>query len=143
MGKGLKENDVAFSSTLDAIFFLVLVSISAVILMPTLAAEDQYTTAGYISSQEMDDHLLCSLLSSRTEDFGYTFRPLGAITDEIFDNRPGDIETVIYGREQKHRCFADMIAESLVLGLEIRDEGTVPNTMTADHTHDTIYCIEE
>ena len=54
MRKSYQENEDAFSSTLDAIFFLVLISISAVILLPNIAAEDQYRTAGYISTQKMD-----------------------------------------------------------------------------------------
>jgi hypothetical protein len=138
MKNNIIQNETAFSSTLDAIFFLVLISISAVILLPNIAAEDQYQTAGYISTQEMDTHLLNSILSSKLDTFKYTLKPaelagynLSIPNSSMMKN----IEETLYQREQKHRTFADIIAENLVLSLEIRNNGTnTPlNPMTAKH----------
>ncbi|WP_406659641.1 hypothetical protein V7O66_07255 [Methanolobus sp. ZRKC3] len=142
------DNEDAFSTTLDAIFFLVLISISAVILLPNLAAEDQYTSSGYICAQEMDNHLLSSILSSKTDEFEYTFKPaeLAGYNLSIPENSMvGNAEKTLYKREQKHRSFADIVAESLVLGLEIKSNANhiALNPMTEEHRVKTKVSIQE
>lgn len=143
MRRNLQINEDAFSSTLDAIFFLVLVSISAVILLPNIAAEDQYRTTGYISVQEMDKHLLNSILSSRFDYFEYTFKPAELTSYNLSlpnNSMMRNVEETLYQREQKHKAFADLLAESLVLGLEMKAENNqakILNPMATEHISET------
>jgi hypothetical protein len=41
------DDERGFSTSIDAILFLILVSVSAVILFPSLAADEQYRSASY------------------------------------------------------------------------------------------------
>ena len=148
MRKSYQENEDAFSSTLDAIFFLALISISSVILLPNIAAEDQYRTAGYISTQEMDKHILSSILSGKVDEFEYTFKPaeLAGYNLSLPNNSMmRNMEETLYQREQKHRTFADILAESLILGLEMRTNETHKslNPMTVKHGIETEAAMQD
>ena len=74
--KNILTDQTAFSSTIDAMFFLVMISIAAILLMPAIMADNQYDAAGYTAIQEFDTHLLESLLSSSADDFEYEITPL-------------------------------------------------------------------
>ncbi|MDW7731459.1 MAG: hypothetical protein SCH66_03400 [Methanolobus sp.] len=142
------QDEKAFSTTLDSIFFLILISISAVILMPTLMAEEQYRSAGYVSAQEMDTHLLGSILSTRTDEFEYTFKPAeiaGLNVTLPEGSMLENAEETLYGREQKHRTFADIIAEDLVLGITLEKNGSTVylNPMAKTHPVSTEDSIKE
>ncbi|MDI3540352.1 MAG: hypothetical protein PWQ52_1475 [Methanolobus sp.] len=71
----LSGNEKAFSSNMDSLIFLLLISISAVILMPAVMAEYQYRSAGYVSLQDTDTLVLSSMLNSRIDEVGYTYKP--------------------------------------------------------------------
>ncbi len=125
--KMLIDNEDAFSSNIDSMIFLMLISISAIILMPAVMAEYQYRSAGYVSLQDTDTLLLSSILNSRSDEVGYTYRP-GEIVGLNLSLPPGsmlrDAEETLYERQQKHRTFADLVAEDLVLGIAVSENGS-------------------
>ncbi|QLC50414.1 hypothetical protein HWN40_09265 [Methanolobus zinderi] len=142
------QDEKAFSSSLDSIFFLILISISAVILMPSLMAEEQYRSAGYVSAQDMDTHLLGTILSTRTDEFEYTLKPTEIAGLNVTFPEGSMLESseeTLYGREQKHRTFADIIAEDLVLGITFENNSNTVylNPMAKIHPVSTEDSIEE
>ncbi|MDG6243627.1 MAG: hypothetical protein QCH31_04440 [Methanolobus sp.] len=123
----LSANDKAFSSSIDACLFLILVSISAVILMPSIAADYQYSSAHYISAQQMDTYLLNTIMSSTLEEYEYTLEPgeLAGIDVNLSQNSIlQDTARTLFTKEQRHRTFSDLVAEGLVLGLVMEKDGT-------------------
>jgi hypothetical protein len=132
------HNEDAFSSNIDSMIFLMLISISAIILMPAVMAEYQYRSAGYVSLQDTDTLLLSSILNSRSDEVRYTYRP-GEIVGLNLSLPPGsmlrDAEETLYERQQKHRTFADLVAEDLVLGMAVSENGskTYLNPMAKMH----------
>lgn len=142
------QDEKAFSTTLDSIFFLILISISAVILMPTLMEEEQYRSAGYVSAQEMDTHLLGSIMSTRADEFKYTFKPTeiaGLNVTLPEGSMLENAEKTLYGREQKHRTFADIVAEDLILGITLENNGSTVylNPMAKTHPVSTEDSMKE
>ena len=114
------EDDRGFSTSIDAILFLVLVSVSAVILFPSLAADEQYRSASYASAQDMDTRLMNTIMSSTLEEFEYTVKPAelaGIDVNLSEDSLLGNAEDTLFTKEQQHRTFSDLVAEGLVLGL--------------------------
>lgn len=123
----LSSNEKAFSSNMDSLIFLLLISISAVILMPAVMAEYQYRSAGYVSLQDTDTLVLSSMLNSRIDEAGYTYKPgelVGLNISLPQNSMLRDAEETLYGRQQKHRTFADLVAEDLVLGMALSVNGS-------------------
>ncbi|SES81296.1 hypothetical protein SAMN04488587_1152 [Methanococcoides vulcani] len=136
----LIEDQRAFSSTADALFFLVLISIATVILMPSIMAERQYDAAAYTATQDFDKHLLSSLLNSNVDDFEYEITPLAITGITIPENALiNDPINTMFGRQQHHRTFADMIAEDMVLTLAMNGNGTTRyiNPIAQEHKEKT------
>ncbi len=99
----------------------MLISLAGVLLMPSMQAEKQYTAAGYVTSSELDIYLLESLLSCKLEDFEYEISPLSAVNISIPENSVVENPShTLFGKEQKHRTFADLIAEYLALSLHFQ-----------------------
>jgi hypothetical protein len=114
-----------YSTVFDALFLLVLVSLAGVLLMPSLQAEKQYVAAGYVTSSELDTYVLESLLSCKLDDFEYEITPVSALNIPIPENSVvNNPSHTLFGKEQKHRTFADIIAEYLALSL------TLPNKVS-------------
>jgi hypothetical protein len=144
--KKLADSEGAFASNMDSLLFLMLISISAIILMPAIMAEYQYLSAGYVSQQDTDTLLLSSMLNSRSGEVEYIYKP-GELADLNLSLPPGsmlrDAEETLYGRQQKHRTFADLLAEDLILGMAVSENGNIMhlNPMAKMHrpmTEDTI-----
>ena len=142
------EDDRAFSSSIDAILFLVLVSVSAVILFPSIAADEQYRSASYSSAQDMDNRLMNTIMSSTVEEFQYTVKPaelagieVNLSEDSILENA----EETLFAKEQQHRTFSDLVAEGLALSLVMENNGTEKplNPMTKMQSIETENAIEE
>ncbi|MDO9517157.1 MAG: hypothetical protein Q7J10_03805 [Methanosarcinaceae archaeon] len=123
--KNILLDQTAFSSTIDAMFFLMMISIAAVLLMPSIMADNQYDAAGYTAIQEFDTHLLESLLSSSLDEFEYEIAPLSVVNISIPSNSitQGPMKT-LFGREQNHRTFSDVVAESMALNLMMDNNGS-------------------
>lgn len=142
------DDDRGFSTSIDAILFLILVSISAAILFPSIAADEQYRSASYTSAQDIDTKLMSTIMSSTVQDFEYTVKPaeltgieVNLSEDSIIENA----EKTLFAKEQKHRTFSDLVAEGLVLGLVIDQNGTEKhlNPMTKMQNIETGKAIEE
>ena len=137
----------AFSSSIDAILFLILVSISAIILMPSLAADEQYRSASYVSAQDMDTRIMNTIMSSTVDEFEYMLKPteLAGIDVNLTEHSIlKDAEKTIFTKEQRHRTFSDLIAESLVLNLFMEENNTKKplNPMTGLQRLETEKLIE-
>ena len=114
-----------YSTVFDALFLLVLISLSCIILMPSLQAEEQYAAAGYVTSSELDTYLLESLLSCKLEDFEYEISPLSVVNISVPENSvvENPVHT-LFGKEQKHRTFADLTAEYLAISIRLQENGS-------------------
>jgi hypothetical protein len=153
IGKRINSTEIfrdekAFSSSIDAIIFLVLISISAVILMPTLTADEQYRSASYTSAQDMGTCLMNTIMGSTVDEFEYTLKPteLAGIDVNLLENSIlENAEETIFTKEQHHRTFSDLVAESLVLSLYQVDNGTEKplNPMTQMQSIETENQIED
>lgn len=114
--------DSAYSTVFDALILLVLISLSGVLLMPYMQAEKQYTAASYVSSSDLNSHVLESLLSCKLEDFEYENSPISALNISVPENSVvEDPSRVLFGKEQKHKTFADLVTEYLALALKLPD----------------------
>ncbi len=125
-----------YSTVFDALFLLVLISLAGVLLMPSLQAEGQYEAAYYTAGSEMDSHLLETFLSCKFEDFDYEISPFSVLGLELPENSVVESPVrTLFGKEQKHRTFADLTAEYLALSLMLSDSGSpVPlNPLAADY----------
>ena len=107
---GLRKDGRAFSSVLDALLFLSLVSISGVIIF---SAVGQQTTVIQDRSREIQAQaLVISLLNAKVDDFDYGMN----ITEGGFaENITEKVFNLLFGRESKHLTYADLIADYLAL----------------------------
>ncbi|MEA1985321.1 MAG: hypothetical protein U9N13_06680 [Euryarchaeota archaeon] len=132
----LSKDTTAFASTVDAIFFLVLVSVAAVILMPSITADGQYDASRYTATQDLETHLLETLLNGKIDDFTYTLSPT-AITNLSLPNSSlaTDATAAVLGKHQHHRTLSDLIAEDMLLGLSrVENNNHTPiNPMAKEH----------
>lgn len=124
-----------YSTVFDALFLLVLISLSGVILMPSLQAEGQYAAAVYTTSSELDTYLLESILSCKLEDFEYEISPLSVVNVSVPENSVVENPAhTLFGKEQKHRTFADLTAEYLAISLKLQGEdSSVPLNPLAEN----------
>jgi hypothetical protein len=135
-----------YSTVFDALFLLVFISLAGILLMPPMHAERQYYAAGYSTSSELDAYLLESLLSCKLEDFEYEISPLAALNISIPQNSVVEIPShALFGKEQKHRTFADLTAEYLALSLAISNNGSSVflNPLAADYSSRDAEAISE
>ncbi|NPE31415.1 hypothetical protein HNV12_26355 [Methanococcoides sp. SA1] len=115
----LKKNIIhdkhAFSTTMDAIFFLTLISIATVILMPSIMAEIQYDSAEYTTKQDFTAHILSSLLNSKIDAFDYEVEHSGITgTGSPIDKLIKGSSAKPFNKQHNHRTFAEIIAEDLI-----------------------------
>ncbi|WP_440952626.1 DUF7284 family protein [Methanococcoides sp. FTZ1] len=138
------QDQRAFSTTLDALFFLVLISVATAIIMPSITAERQYDAAAYTATQDFNTHLLSSLLNSNVDRFEYEITPLEitgiTIPENSFLSNPMN---TMFGKQHQHRTFADMIAEDMLLTLTIEQNGSSRyiNPIAQDHKRQTSQAI--
>lgn len=121
----LASEDSAYSTIIDALFLLIFISVAGVLLMPSLQTENQYTAAGYVSSSELNNYMLESLLSCKLKNFEYESSPLSVINVSIPENSVvKDPSRTLFGKEQKHRTFSDLVTEYLALSLQFSSENS-------------------
>lgn len=126
-----------YSTVFDALFLLVLISLAGIVLMPSMQAENQYYAAGYTTSSKFDIYLLESLLSCKLENFEYEMSPLEALNLSVPENSVVENSShALFGKEQKHRTFADLVAEYLALSLAVsnNDSPIFLNPLAADYS---------
>lgn len=135
--KPLAIKDSAYSTIIDALFLLIFISVAGVLLMPSMQIENQYTAAGYVTSSELNNYMLESLLSCKLENFEYENSPLSVINASIPENSVvKDPSRALFGKEQKHRTFADLVTEYLALSLQFssKDSNSNLNVSTNKNT---------
>jgi len=124
MGR-LSKNTHAVSSMYDAVLFIVMVSLSGVILIPALQSDIAVKTSLDKHREQITDEALSTFLVSRSDFFSYKF--LGDLIDGIagslgIDNSSeglyGLITNWILAREQLHKNYANLISENL--GCQLR-----------------------
>lgn len=122
--EAVKESS-GYSTVFDALFLLVLISLTGVLLMPSLQADEQYLAAGHVTSSELDTYLLESILSCRLDDFEYEISPLSVLNISVPENSIMESPAhTLFGKEQKHRTFADLTAEYLAISLMLPGNGS-------------------
>ena len=123
--KNIFADRMAFSSIIDAMFFLVMISIAAVLLMPSIMTDNQYDSAEYAAIQEFDTHILESILISNVGEFEYEIEPLLFVNISIPSNSiTQNPMNTLFGKEQNHRTFSDIVAESMSLNLMMETNNT-------------------
>ncbi len=111
------NNTNGFSTTLDLLLFLVMISVAAVILLPTITGNNQIKTAIESKNQKISSETLLTLLNGRADGFDY------AVAGDQMDAMAGPLngssvyltaKKMIAGKESNHRTFADLAAENAV-----------------------------
>ena len=116
-----------FSTTFDVILFLILISICAVILLPSITGNTQINSALSSKNQENSGDTLLTLLNGRVDDFEYT------VAGDQMDALAGTFNNssvytagkkIIAGKEMKHKTFSDIAAENTAGQWVIYQNGT-------------------
>ncbi len=120
-----------FSSSIDALLFLVLVSVSAVLLAPVMVGGIQLSALHDTNVAEHNSQVLLSLQNGRVDDFSYAVG--GAQMDFLVNETlgPAAVDSGIYqtgkelvaGRELKHKTFDDLASESVASQFTIYHDG--------------------
>jgi len=63
--------DAAYSTLLDSLLFLVMVSIASVVLMPALMGSAQIKSASEVQSQSHSSMILLTVLNGRVDELDY------------------------------------------------------------------------
>ncbi len=121
-----------FSSSIDVLIFLMLVSVSAVLMAPSMVGNTQLTALHDTVAAEHNSQLLLSLQNGRVDDFSYAVA--GAQMDYLVNEilGPDAVDSGIYlagkklvaGREIKHKTFADLASESVASQFTIYHDGS-------------------
>jgi len=127
-GKGIFLSDTCgFSTAFDIFLFLVLISISAVILLPSITGNTQIKSALESKSQEHSGETLLTLLNGRVDEFEYV------VAGDQMDSLAGPLNNtsvyttgkkIIAGKELKHKTFSDIAAENAAAQWVIYYNGT-------------------
>jgi hypothetical protein len=138
----------AISSTIDVMFFLLMVSLSAVVLMPAMLSSGHNAAVQDAAAYRFDGQLLQSLLDSRVEGFEYTVVPssMSGIVSNPSENSMSVCQSNdIFAREHASRTFADLIAESMLFSLRTEKNGTCCNlhSFSAEYSEATESIVEE
>lgn len=121
------NDSCGFSTTFDVILFLILISISAVILMPSNTGNTQINSALDSKNQENSGDTLLTLLNGRVDDFEYT------VAGDQMDALAGTFNNssvytagkkIIAGKELRHKTFSDIAAENTAAQWVIYYNGT-------------------
>ncbi len=115
------QNQFAISLMYDAVFFVVLVSLSGVVLIPALQSDVAIEGSIDKHREHLADEALNTLLVSRADKFSY--KVAGDIIDDVagsigIDNSSdsglyGFILSWLLAREQLHKTYVNLIAENL------------------------------
>jgi hypothetical protein len=104
----------------DAVFFVILVSLSGVVLIPALQSDVAIEGSVDKHREHLADEALNTLLVSRADLFSYKVG--GDIIDDVagslgIDNSSGGLYGSVLGwllaREQLHKTYANLVAENL------------------------------
>lgn len=114
------KNISAVSVMYDAIFFLVMVSLSGVLLLPALHSTIAREGSLDLHREEVVDDTLQTYLTTRVDFFNYTFA--GTLLDDVAgtlgikntsDGLYRSITSWVLGHEQLHKTYSSLLAENL------------------------------
>ena len=114
------KNNLGISVMYDAVLFIVMVSISAVVLLPALHSTIALDSSVETHREHIADDALNTYLVSRVNTFSYKVG--GDIIDDIagsigIDNSSdglyASITNWLLAREQRHKTYAALLAENL------------------------------
>jgi len=128
----------ALTMMYDAVLFVVMVSLSGVVLLPALQSDVAIQGSIEKHREELVDEALLMVMTSRADDFGYTLAgtQIEAATTIDVDYGGNDLDILqtlvktFLGREQKHKTYADLCVESLIC--QVKVFGTRINIFTED-----------
>jgi len=104
----------------DAILFIVMVSLSGVVLLPALQSNVAVKTSVDVHREHVADEALGTFLATRVDRFSY--KVCGDIIDDVadligIDNSSnglyGSITDWLIGREQIHKTYSNLLSENL------------------------------
>lgn len=143
--------DDGYSTIIDAIMFLAMVSACALILSPAIAGGERQRAAADSGLRAMASSCLASLESGRVDYLEY--RMLGDRVDAIADKcgiDPGawlyrDVTRAVLGRSNRHKPVMEMAAEAAACQFTIRQgEGTITlNPITGEYRSAVQGAIEQ
>ncbi len=120
-------DNCGFSTTFDVILFLILISISAVILMPSNTGNTQINSALGSKNQENSGDTLLTLLNGRVDDFEYTVAgdQMDALAGTFYNSSVYVAgKKIIAGKELRHKTFSDIAVENAAGQWVIYHNGT-------------------
>jgi len=116
------KNTKAISVMYDAVLFVVMVSLSGVVLIPALQNNISVESSIKKHQEHTADETLNTLLVSRVDKFTYNLagEALDFIVTETFNNNDiyNSLSNWILGHEQLHKTYANLIADDL--GVQFR-----------------------
>ena len=124
--RSFTRNIFGVSLMYDAVFFIVLVSLSGVVLLPALKSNVAVNTSVETHREHIADDALKTFLGSRADIFSYRIganilddavKNLGI--DNSSDGLYGAITTWLLAHEQRHKTYANLIAENLACQFHI------------------------
>ncbi len=124
---GIITETGGFSTAFDIFLFLTLVSICALILLPSITGNIQIKSQLESKNQKNSEDLLLTLLNGRVDEFEYI------VAGDQMDLLAGPINNsgvyiagkkIIAGKELKHKTFSDIAAESVASQWKIYQNGT-------------------
>ena len=113
--RNISADTCGFSTTFDVLLFLMMVSVCAVILLPTITGSTQIRSALESRSQKQSSEVLLTLLNGRVDDFEYSVagNQMDAIAGPFRDTSIyTSAKKMIAEKELKHRTFSDIAAEN-------------------------------
>ena len=116
-----------FSTALDIFLFLILISISAMILLPSITGNTQIKSALESKNQENSGDILLTLLNGRIDEYEYIVagQQLDALAGRFNNSSVYTTgKKVIAGKELKHKTFSDIAAENTAAQWVIYYNGT-------------------
>jgi len=116
-----------FSTTFDIFLFLILISVCAVILLPSITGDVQIKSALESKSQKNAGDTLLTLLNGRVDEFEYIVScdQMDAVAGQAV-NSPVYLagKKIIAGKELKHKTFSDIAAENAAVQWVVYYNGT-------------------
>jgi hypothetical protein len=115
-----RDDSLGVSLMYDAVFFLIMVSLAGVILLPVLHSEIALESSVERHREELVDETLRTFLVTRADVFEYRF--CGTLIDEIAgkigiqntsDGLYGSLTHWLLAHEQRHKTYASLLAEYL------------------------------
>lgn len=120
-------NSRGISMMYDAVLFIVMVSLSGVVLLPALQSDIAVETSVERHREKLVDETLLMLMNTRADKFEYVFAgsQIDAIASLIGINVSDEgslfnsITKTLLGNEQLHKTYADLCVENLASQLKV------------------------